>query len=163
VIKSLIVAHAKNYEIGLDNQLLWHLSDDLKNFKNHTLNKPIVMGRKTFDSIGRVLPKRTNIILTTQMDLKIEGALVMNSYKEIDSWASENDIQELVYIGGGKVYQDVIGEIDRMYITRVLSEFKADTFFPQYDESEFNKSEYYQHPKDEMNNHPWEFFILDKK
>jgi dihydrofolate reductase len=163
VIRSLIVAHGKNFEIGKDNKLLWHLSDDLKNFKEHTLNKPIVMGRKTYESIGRPLPKRTNIILTQNQDLKLEGCLVMHSYEEVDQWAKQNNINELVYIGGGKIYQDVIDRVDKMYITLVHGEFNADTFFPQYNIDDFTKSSYYHHDKDEKNDYSWDFYMLEKK
>jgi dihydrofolate reductase len=163
VIRSLIVAHGKNFEIGKDNKLLWHLSDDLKNFKEHTLNKPIVMGRKTYESIGRPLPKRTNIILTQNQDLKLEGCLVMHSYEEVDQWAKQNNINELVYIGGGKIYQDVIDRVDKMYITLVHGEFNADTFFPQYNIDDFTKSSHYHHDKDEKNDYSWDFYMLEKK
>lgn len=163
MIKSLIVAHGKNFEIGLDNKLLWHLSDDLKNFKEHTLNKPIVMGRKTYESIGRPLPKRVNIILSRDSSLKIEGCLVMHSYEEIENWARENSIDELVFIGGGNIYADVIGEVDKMYITYVHGEFEADTYFPKYSINDYIKSENYHHVKDEKNDHAWDFYILAKK
>lgn len=163
MIKSLIVAHGENGEIGYDNQLLWHLSDDLKNFKNHTTGKPIVMGRKTYDSIGRPLPKRTNIILSRQADLQIEGCLVMSSYEAVKEWAMENQIEELVYIGGGKIYQDVLSEVDKMYITKVHGSFKADTFFPSYDMDNYEILDHYTHEKDEKNEYTWEFFELLKK
>lgn len=163
MLKSLIVAHGENYEIGFDNQLLWHLSDDLKNFKKHTTGKPIVMGRKTYDSIGRPLPKRTNIILSRQKDLKIEGCLVMSSYEEVETWALENQVQELVYIGGGKIYADVLSQVDKMYITKVHGSFKADTFFPSYDIDNFKILDHYNHEKDEKNEFTWEFFELLRK
>lgn len=163
MIKSLIVAHGKNFEIGLDNKLLWHLSDDLKNFKEHTLNKPIVMGRKTYESIGRPLPKRVNIILSRDPSLQVEGCLVMNSYAQVETWAKENNIPELVYIGGGKIYADVIGEVDKMYITYVHGEFEADTYFPKYSIDDYKKSEDYHHEKDKKNDHAWDFYILEKK
>lgn len=163
MIKSLIVAHGENYEIGFDNQLLWHLSDDLKNFKNHTTGKPIVMGRKTYDSIGRPLPKRTNIILTRNTDLKVEGCLVMHSYEEVETWATENSVEELVYIGGGKIYADVLPRVDKMYITKVHGTFNADTFFPQYNLDNFRVLNQYTHEKDEKNDFTWEFFELALK
>lgn len=163
MIKSLIVAHGENLEIGKDNQLLWHLSDDLKNFKNHTTGKPIVMGRKTYDSIGRPLPKRTNIILTRNTDLKVEGCLVMHSYAEVEAWAAENAVEELVYIGGGKIYEDVLPSVDKMYITKVHGSFDADTFFSQYDLDNYQILNQYTHEKDEKNEYNWEFFELLKK
>lgn len=163
MVKSLIVAHGKNFEIGLDNKLLWHLSDDLKNFKEHTLNKHIVMGRKTYESIGRPLPKRVNIILSRDPSLKVEGCLVMNSYSEVETWAKENSIPELVYIGGGKIYADVIGEVDKMYITYVHGEFEADTYFPRYSIDDYKKSKDYHHDKDDKNDYAWDFYILEKK
>lgn len=163
MIKSLIVAHGENYEIGFDNQLLWHLSDDLKNFKNHTTGKPIVMGRKTYDSIGRPLPKRTNIILTRQADLKIEGCLVMHSYEEVEKWAADNSVDELVYIGGGKVYENVLPRVDKMYITKVHGSFNADTYFPQYNLDNYQILNQYTHEKDEKNEYTWEFLELKLK
>jgi len=152
---SLIVAMDKNNGIGRDNKLLWHLSDDLKNFKRITMNKPIIMGRKTYESIGRPLPKRENIVISRDKNLKIEG---VNVYNSIDhALESCKNFEEVVIIGGGKIYEQVIPRVDKMYITYVDCELEADTHFPNYNDSEFKLVDSYEHAKDDKNEYSWSF------
>ena len=114
---SLVVAAAANNAIGKDNQLLWHLPDDLKFFKKTTMGFPIVMGKKTFDSVGRPLPGRRNIVLSRQPDLKIKGAEVFHSLEEtLNSLTNE---QEIMVVGGAEICQLFLPKSDRIYLTRV--------------------------------------------
>ncbi|BAU28434.1 dihydrofolate reductase [Aneurinibacillus soli] len=128
---SMIVAMDVDRGIGKDNQLLWHIPEDLQYFKSITSHKVVVMGRKTFESIGRPLPNRTNIILTRDPSYKAPGCLVYNSIEDI---LSENmmgdDRAEVVIIGGAEIYHLFLPYADRLYITQVSGTFNADTFFP---------------------------------
>lgn len=128
---SMIVAMDVNRGIGKDNQLLWHIPEDLQYFKSITSHKVVVMGRKTFESIGKPLPNRTNIILTRDPSYKAPGCLV---YHSIENILSENtmddDHAEVVIIGGAEIYNLFLPYADRLYITQVSGTFNADTFFP---------------------------------
>ena len=155
MIISLIVAMDKNNAIGRDNKLLWHLSDDLKNFKKITLNKPIIMGRKTYDSIGMPLPKRENIVISRDKDLKINGVNVYNSIDSAIESCSEH--AEVVVIGGANIYEQVLDRVDKMYVTYVDCELEADTFFPKFSESKFKLVDSYKHLKDDKNEYSWTF------
>ena len=128
---SLVVAASDNNMIGKDNQLLWHLPKDMKFFKDTTWAMPVIMGRKTFESLGqRVLPGRLNIILTTQQDLKIEGAEVVNSLTQAIALANKENYKELMVIGGGQVYEMALPLANKIWLTRVHTTIDGDTFFP---------------------------------
>ena len=127
---SAIVAHDINRVIGGDNKLLWNIPEDLKRFKEITSNSPIIMGRKTFESIGRPLPNRINIILTRDKGFKTEGCFVYNDMNEIISDYSDNG--EVFIIGGGEIYKLFFPYINRLYITVVEGEYVGDTVFPVY-------------------------------
>ena len=128
---SLVVAASDNHMIGKDNQLLWHLPKDMKFFKDTTWAMPVIMGRKTFESLGqRVLPGRLNIILTTQQDLKIEGAQVVNTMEQAIDLANKKDYKELMVIGGGQVYEMALPLANKIWLTRVHTNIDGDTFFP---------------------------------
>ena len=127
---SAIVAHDINRVIGGDNKLLWNIPEDLKRFKEITSNSPIIMGRKTFESIGRPLPNRINIILTRDKEFKTEGCFVYNDMNEIISDYSDNG--EVFIIGGGEIYKLFFPYINRLYITVVEGEYVGDTVFPVY-------------------------------
>jgi dihydrofolate reductase len=129
MIVSLIVAISNNYCIGKDNQLLWHLPKDLKFFKQHTTGKPVVMGRKTFDSIGKPLPNRRNIVISTNKNLTIEGAEVVSSLQEAIVLCKGEE--EVCIIGGGKIYNEAISIVNKMYITLVDTDIDGDTYFPK--------------------------------
>lgn len=131
---SIIVAIAENGVIGGDNTLLWHISEDLKNFKRLTLGHPIIMGRKTYESIGRPLPGRDNIVVSRQ-DIEIEGCRVVHSISEAtELYASD---KELFVIGGGEVYSQTLPLAERLYITRVHRSYEGDTRFPEFNTSEW--------------------------
>jgi dihydrofolate reductase len=137
MIISLVVAISNNYCIGKDNQLLWHLPKDLKFFKQHTTGKPVIMGRKTFDSIGKPLPNRRNIVISTNRNLVIEGAEVVNSLQEAITLCKGEE--EVCIIGGGKIYNEAINIVNKMYITMVDADIEGDTYFPK-----INLSKWYE-------------------
>ena len=143
---SLIVAMADNRTIGRNNELPWHLPDDLKYFKSVTMGKPIVMGRKTFDSIGRPLPGRLNIVITRNPEWQHSGVKTAASLQEAVAIAAEENPQdqealilEVMVIGGEEIYRTAIELADRLYITQVQAEIEGDAFFPQYNESEWQE------------------------
>lgn len=136
-IVSIIAAIGENRELGKDNKLLWHIPADFTRFKEITFGRPIIMGRKTYESIGKPLPGRTNIIITRDNNYQQEGCLVTHSLKEAISAAKNKDEKEIFIIGGGQIYQQAIGIADKLYLTIVKGSFDADTFFPDY--SRFKK------------------------
>lgn len=138
MITSLIVAIAENNGIGKDNDLLWHLPNDMKHFKETTLNHHIITGRKNYISIPpkyRPLVNRTNIVLTRNTDFSEKGCIVKHSLEDAIDYAKSNNETELFIIGGGQIYKEALekGLIDKMYITHVNKSFEADTFFPEID------------------------------
>ncbi len=131
MIVTLVVAASENNAIGKDNQLLWHLPKDMRFFKNTTWALPILMGRKTFESMGRkLLPGRLNIILTQQQDLQIMGAEVVNSLQEAIDLVQKLSYKELMVIGGGQVYEMAMPIAHKIWLTRVHTQIEGDTFFP---------------------------------
>lgn len=130
---SLMVAHDPNRVIGRDNQLPWHIPEDLAYFKKHTLDKGIVMGRNTYESIGRPLPKRRNIVVSRQEGLEIEGVDVVHSIDDAVKLAEEVH-PEVMVIGGEQIFRSVLPTADRLYITLIHDEFEGDTYFPEYGE-----------------------------
>jgi dihydrofolate reductase len=134
---NIIVAIGKgNRAIGKDNTLLWRISDDLKRFKTLTVGHPIIMGRKTFESIGKALPNRTNIIISRNKDLTIEGVTICHSLEEAIKKAAEVD-SEIFIIGGAEIYKQALPQTNRLYLTIIDEEKEGDAFFPDY--SEFTK------------------------
>lgn len=128
---SLMVAHDPNRVIGKDNQLPWHIPEDLAYFKKHTVGKGMVMGRNTYESIGRPLPKRRNIVVTRNPSYKIEGADVVRSLEQAVKIAEEVH-EEVMVIGGEQIFRTVLPIADRLYITLIKKPFEGDTFFPEY-------------------------------
>lgn len=134
MIVSIIVAASINNAIGKNNKLLWHLPNDLKFFKNTTWAMPVVMGRKTFESLGgKPLPGRMNIIVTRQPGWNANGITVASSLKEAVKLAGQNNYKEVFIAGGGDIYKQAYEFADRIYLTRVFTEMEADTFFPVID------------------------------
>jgi len=133
----LIAALAQNRVIGRDNQLPWRLPADLKHFKALTLGKPIIMGRKTWDSLGRPLPGRLNLVISRQPGLRLEGAEVFASLEaaivRADQWAREQGVDELMLIGGAQLYQQALPLAERLYLTRVELSPEGDAWFPEFD------------------------------
>ncbi|MCZ6559577.1 MAG: type 3 dihydrofolate reductase, partial [Gammaproteobacteria bacterium] len=132
---SLILAMGRNRVIGRDNQLPWHLPADLAHFKATTMGKPILMGRKTWESIGKALPGRKNIVLTGQAGYTTDGATVVNSIDE--AIAACESAEELMVIGGAGVYQAFLPRAQKIYLTQIDNDIEGDTFFPQLDEQEW--------------------------
>lgn len=135
---SIIVGMAKNRVIGVDNDLPWHIPADLKYFQATTLGKPILMGRKTFDSIGKPLPGRQNIVITRNDAWKHEGVTVCPSLEAAISSAGEAD--EVMIVGGAQIYRQAVSMVDRMYITEVDVEVQGDATFPEFDVSEWRET-----------------------
>lgn len=161
MILSLIVGIGKNREIGKGNDLLWHISEDLKNFKKITSGKPIIMGRKTYDSIGRPLPKRRNIVISRDPNLSIAGCDVFTSPDEVLNDLEKSGVEEAVVIGGSYIYEYYLPKVDRIYLTEVDFEGEADVFFPQFDRSLFKVSQEMNFEKTE-NSPAWKFSVLDR-
>ncbi len=140
---SLIVACAENRVIGIDNSMPWHLPGDFKYFKATTLGKPIIMGRKTWDSLGRPLPGRLNIVVSRQPGLELAGAEVFASLEEAlvraDQWAREQGVDELMLIGGAQLYGQALeqGLVSRLYVTRVELSPLGDAWFPEFDRKQW--------------------------
>ena len=147
---SLIAALAHNRVIGRDNQLPWHLPADLKHFKALTLGKPIIMGRKTWDSLGRPLPGRLNIVVSRQPGLTLEGAEVFATLEDAiaraDVWARAEGAEELMLIGGAQLYELGLARADRLYLTRVGLDPEGDAFFPEVDEAIWRITSSVEHP-----------------
>lgn len=159
MILSIIVAVAENNAIGRHNQLPWHLPEDLKFFKKTTMGKPVLMGRKTFESLGKPLPGRLNIVLSRQADLQLpEGVLLYNNLEEGTKRLEDEGTEEAFVIGGGKVFEEAMPLIDRMYITRVHADIPdADAFFPDIDHSHWKMVWEEAHPKDEKHQYAYTF------
>lgn len=134
---SIICAVAENRAIGKNNQLLWHIKKDFNFFKNKTLGHVLLMGKKTFESIGKALPGRITVVISDDLDFKPSGVIVTNSLEEGIEKAQELEQEEIFICGGGSIYQQTIGSADKLYLTIVNGDFEADTFFPDY--SEFKK------------------------
>lgn len=164
---SLIVAIAENNGIGKDNDLLWHLPNDMKYFKEKTLNHTIITGRKNYISIPkkyRPLVNRTNIVLTRNTEFKEEGCIVKHNIQDAIEYALKNEDEEIFIIGGGQIYKEVLAEnlIDRMYVTHVHETFEADTFFPKIDNSIWKKIHELTVKADEKNPYQHSFAVYEK-
>ena len=129
---SIIVAHSRNMVIGKTNNLPWRLPEDLKRFKKLTTGHPIIMGRKTYQSIGRPLPSRTNIVVTRDINLEIPGCIVVHSAVEAIKRSQEFDQEEVFIIGGAEIYKETLSLADRLYVTKVEMDVDGDAFFPEY-------------------------------
>jgi dihydrofolate reductase len=132
---SLIVAIGKNRVIGVNNTLPWHLPEDLKRFRALTTGHHIIMGRKTYDSLGRLLPDRTTVIVTRNQAYKVEGAIVVHSLK--DAIAACGDDEEVFLIGGAELYKDGLKLANKLYVTEINAEYEGDAFFPEFDPTEW--------------------------
>ena len=158
---SIVVAMDSNRLIGKDNGLPWRLPADLAFFKKLTTGNTILMGRKTFDSIGRPLPNRRNIVITRNADIEITDCEVVNSIEKALLLAQSET--EVMVIGGAKLYQQILPIADRLYITQVEGEFDGDTYFPHYDEDDWLEVSCESHQPDEKNKHAYHFNILKRK
>ncbi len=156
----LVVAISENNAIGKDNQLLWHLPADLKHFKNITTGHTIIMGRKTYDSIGKPLPNRRSIVITRQKDLEIEGVEVVNSLADAIELCQTDE--KVFVIGGAEIYKHAIAMCNKIYLTRVHQHYDADAFFPELSLKDWKEIEKIDHLPDEKNTIPYSFSTLER-
>lgn len=158
---SLIVATDTKNGIGKNNQLLWHLPEDLKFFKRTTSGHTVIMGRKTFESIGKPLPNRRNIVISRQENLKIEGVEV---YQNLDDAVSACETEnEAFIIGGGEIYQQALPITQKIFLTKVQHQFNADTFFPKIEAGDWEVLSTEDHQPDEKHQFPYSFIILQRR
>jgi dihydrofolate reductase len=162
---SLIVAVSRNGVIGLNNQLPWHLPEDLKYFKSVTMGKPLIMGRKTFDSIGRPLPGRTNIVITRDAEWHAEGVQVAQTLLQAMTLArlacADAGAEEIMVIGGEQIYRLTLPVADRLYLTEVQAEVEGDAFFPEYDPDQWQQVS--EQLPEKTDTHPYRYLVLERK
>ena len=150
---SAIATVGRNNVIGRDNQLVWHIAEDLKRFKKITMGHPIIMGRKTFESIGNPLPGRTNIIITRDQHFKVKDSIVVHSIDEAIEQGRKLDNDEIFIIGGSEIYNQALSETDRLYLTLIDDEKDGDVFFPDY--SKFSKEVFREEHEHEGLKYTW--------
>ncbi|GEN77326.1 dihydrofolate reductase [Chryseobacterium hagamense] len=158
---TIVVAMGEKNGIGFDNRLLWHLPKDLKHFKEITSGHPVIMGRKTYESIGKPLPNRTNIVVSRKTDWFEEGILIVGSIKEAMKFAKKID-EEIFIIGGGKIYEQTLDITDRLEVTLVKAELEADTYFPKIDPKIWKKTHETSHEKDDKNQYDFCFQTYER-
>ncbi len=157
----MIAAMAKNRIIGLDNKMPWHLPADLKHFKRVTMGKPIIMGRKTYDSIGKALPGRLNIVMSRDINYRLEDAAVVSTVA--DAIEAAGDTDEVMVIGGGHIYQQFLPSADFLYLTFIELDVDGDTQFPDYEcHGDWNTIDEESHHKDGNNQFPYRFVTLSR-
>tara|TARA_E500000081_G_C6119512_1_gene347080 strand:- start:505 stop:1407 length:903 start_codon:yes stop_codon:yes gene_type:complete len=157
---TMIAAVAENNALGMDNKLIWHLSDDLKRFKNLTKGHHVIMGRKTFESMPKALPNRTNVVITRQAEYAAENAHVVNTLEAALALAQEDDRPFI--IGGGEIYRQGLAFANCIELTRVHDDFEADTFFPEIDTAVWREVWRENHDKDEKHAHAFSFIRYEK-
>ncbi len=160
MIISVIVAVAENNVIGKDNKLIWHLPEDLKYFKKLTMGCPIIMGRKTYESIGRPLPGRLSIIVTRNKDFSAEGCVVVHTLQSAVEFAK--NYNEIFIIGGAQLYSEAIHLADRIYYTKVHHSFEGDVYFPSIDKNLWVLSERIDMKADEKNKYDYSFLTYNR-
>lgn len=160
MIISLIVAMDRNGVIGRDGELPWRLSSDLKHFKKITMGKPIVMGRKTHESIGRPLPGRENVVISRDKDYVVKDCTVLYSLECV--YARFHDADEIMIMGGAELYEQTIDKAKRIYLTEVHADLEGDTWFPKFDREQWEEIERYDFRADEKNEYDYSFVILER-
>ena len=158
---SIVVAMDDNNLIGKGNGLPWHLPADLAFFKKVTTGNSILMGRKTYDSIGKTLPNRRNIVITRNTDVSIPGCEVVDSIEKALS-ITQNE-EEIMVIGGANLFEQLLPEVNKLYITRIEGEFEGETYFPHYDENDWLELSCESHQPDEINKHAYHFITFKRK
>lgn len=163
---AMIVAMAENRVIGRDNKLPWYLPNDLKYFKQVSMGKPILMGRKTYDSIGKPLPGRTNIVITRNPEWQAEGVKVVHSLEQAlalaESIAEIDGAEELMVIGGDQIYQSALPRCDRLYLTEVHAEVEGDAYFPDFDREQFKELARERFEAEGPNPYAYSFVVLER-
>jgi dihydrofolate reductase len=160
---SLIVAASTNNAIGKNNQLLWHLPNDLKFFKNNTWGMPVIMGRKTFEAVNKPLPGRFNIVITRQDNWNVDGVIVATDLNDAVNKAAETNCNETFIIGGGEIYNQAFEMADKIYLTRVHTHIEGDTFFPIVDESKWELGSIQEFAADEKHAFAYSFQTWERK
>ncbi|MFT7108999.1 MAG: dihydrofolate reductase [Psychrobacter glaciei] len=164
---ALIAAFAQNLVVGINNSLPWHLPEDLKYFKRTTSGKAIIMGRKTYESIGRPLPNRTNIVISRNPDFSAEGVVIVTSIEEAIKYAESvnmiNGVDEVMIIGGAAIYQASLPMADRLYLTHVHASVEGDAYFPKVDFDQWKEVAREDFNKDDSNPYDYSFSVYDKK
>ena len=157
MVISFVVAAASNNVIGLEGKLPWNLPNDMKHFKNVTWGMPVVMGRKTFESLGKALPGRKNIVITRQPGWKVQGAIVVKTIEDALFVAAETDAKEVMVIGGGEIFKSLFDRAKRIYLTRVDAEPEGDTFLPVIDPRHWWLVSQKNHEADDKNAYNYSF------
>jgi len=157
---SLVVAMARNRVIGQGGRMPWHLPADLRNFRKLTMGKPIVMGRKTFESIGKALPGRRNIVVTRQRNYQARDCHVVNSLER--ALTENRACREVMIIGGAEIYSLALPRADRIYLTLIDCELEGDATFPELDQTQWQQKERIDHPADHENAYAFSFMVLDR-
>lgn len=158
---SLIAAMTDQRVIGMQNRLPWHLPADFQWFRQQTLGKPIVMGRLTYESIGRVLPGRTNIIVTRAQDYAVPDAILCHDIQS--ALAAAGEVEEVMVIGGASLYREVIPQAHRLYITLVHADVEGDAWFPEIDPMQWREDRRIDHDADDANPYPYSFIIYNRR
>lgn len=158
---SIIAAISKNNAIGKNNELLWNIPLDMKHFKETTTGHTVIMGKKTFESIGRLLPNRKNIIITHDLNYKFEGAEIYNSLTDVIN-KYKNSEEEVFVIGGGEIYKQALKDASTLYITHVEKEFPGDIFFPEISKNIWEEKNVSFHDISETNSYPIKFVKYTK-
>lgn len=160
MIISLIAAMTKDRVIGINNKLPWHLSADLINFKKITMGKPIIMGRKTFESIGKPLPGRHNIIVTRNVDFFVEGCDIVGSIEAAFNSVREDE-EEVMVIGGAEIFEHALPFAERLYFTFVDAEVSGDVFFPEWESEKWQEVSREDHAADDRNEYGFSFVVYE--
>jgi len=163
MIITLVVAASRNNVIGKDNQLLWRLPNDTRYFKNVTWGMPVVMGRKTFESLGKPLGGRTNIVLTRNSRWKAPGVTTVKSLDDALFLAKEMDVKEVMVIGGGEIYKMAMPKAGRIHLTRVEADLEGDAYFPEIDPLLWKLVSRQDHPADEKHQYAYSFQVWERR
>ena len=161
MIISIIAAMGEKRVIGIKNSLPWNLPADMEHFKKLTKGKPVIMGMKTFESIGKALPNRINIVISHIPDYKAEGCIVVHSIEEALKAAENYD--EVMIAGGATIYKEFLPKADKMYLTLIDADFEGDAYFPEYKIEEWEEIGYEEHERDKDNQYNYTFIILRRK
>jgi len=159
---SMVVAAANNNVIGKDNQLVWTLPNDMKFFKNITWGMPVLMGRKTFEALGKPLPGRKNFVITRNNDWQADGVVTVSSLGDAKLLVKEMDVKEIMIIGGGEIYKMLLPDTNRVYLTRVDAEPEGDAHFPELSPSEWKLTSHDDHQADSKHAFNYSFQVWDR-
>ena len=158
---SIIAAIGNNWVVGINNKLPWDLPADMEHFRQKTRGKPVIMGQKTFESIGKPLPDRTNIVLTLDKNFHPQGCIVAHSIAQ--ALGAAKDFEEVMICGGVSIYKQFLPLADRMYLTRIEGDFEGDAFFPAFNWEDWKEVERVEHEADDDNPYKYSFITLEKK